>query len=95
MQLSQALPSKNIFEYTCTTLQHPDCKDGQRLLDAYLRALGNVDAIHGSNPAYNAGTVQYVCDELIAARRRYWTHVSKHKCRKPRDSALSSHGVLK
>ena len=70
---------------------HGDCEDGQRLLDAYVRALNNVDAIHHLNGGRDRKAVRNACDELVAARRRYWTHVRKHQCRTS-DSAVSSDG---
>jgi hypothetical protein len=76
------LTEHEAFEYTCTTLQHPDCKDEQRLLDAYLRALDEVAAIHRCNAPQDPRTLKHVWAELVAARDRYWTHVSKHGCRK-------------
>jgi hypothetical protein len=71
-------------------LLHPDCEDGQKLLNAYLRALSNVEAIHRAEQAHERLTVQYICDELIVARRRYWTHVEKHNCRKSRNAPAES-----
>jgi hypothetical protein len=79
-------PSVSNFGYTCTTLQHPDCLDGQRLLDAYLRALRVVDEVTHHNNARDPKIFENASDELTAARRRYWTHVRKHKCRKTGDS---------
>jgi hypothetical protein len=80
--MKQAWHPKTFSGTLVTTLQRLDCKDEQRLLDAYLRALRKVEAIHRTNAAYDVKTVQYVSDELTAARRRYWTHVRLHKCRK-------------
>jgi hypothetical protein len=92
MSPGRARAAANVFGYTCTTLQHPDCEEGQRLLDAYLRAVSAVDAIRHRNEVHDCKTVQYARNELIAARRRYWTHVRKHRCRKTRGGVLSPHG---
>jgi hypothetical protein len=67
------------------------CEDGQRLRDAYLKALSAVSAIQLRNRTYSHQELQYACDELVAARRRYWTHVRRHKCRKVCGSAVSLH----
>jgi hypothetical protein len=75
-------------------LLHPDCEDGQKLLDAYVRALSNVETIRRSNGGYELKTVQYICDALILARRRYWTHVRKHRCRKSEASSVRRVGEV-
>jgi len=62
---------------------HNSCPDGQRLLDRYVMALTNEDAVvkavrTGSATAREARDAR---DSLIAARNAYWRHLQHHQCR--------------
>jgi hypothetical protein len=67
-------------EYSNRHLAAPRCSDGRRLLDAYLIALTDADLSRTEKAQRN----------LLLVRRKYWTDVNRHHCRKAADLAYGS-----
>ena len=61
-------------------MPHGDCPEGKTLLDSYLTALAKYDAV-GSQADRAALDLAIAKSKLESARREYWKHIERHKCR--------------